>query len=395
MSRSIIYNFKSSKQYRYLRSVFKYGVPSETEIISERTEGNVYKFFHEDETFVIKERKTSSFGDDVCNVCVLREYVVGAIINKYKSPFLVETIAYFEYEGSSFIVTRYIIGASLSSMISPGGKYNTKTVSLQVFEIIFHMLYTLGITMEFTHYDLHDENIMIGEMDEPYTYHLIDTDGNPFTIVSKYKITFIDLSRSHVKDVPEMYCESGTLDTATVPGVFDPMFDMAWIVGIMLTNISYQEDDTEIKQFLVRNQFNIDPSHGIVGYPITPNFYLMGDLFQEDKIWAATTASYRDITVAKVNHKYAKFLLKVADRLNLKPTDEDIDPEYPIEDKANSLPRSYMKYYDVVDVIELYIKLLGLAMVHDKIIGMSLRLNNVAEMLTSCLSYVDRLRNQL
>jgi serine/threonine protein kinase len=393
MSESVIHNFRSEKDYEYLKSLFKYGVPEETEIISEREEGNVYKLTHDYKTFVIKERKNSSFGDKICNVCVLREYIVGILINKYESPYLVRTLAYFEYEGSSFIVTKYVPGVSLISMIS-GEDFQTESVSVQIFEIVLHMVYTLGLTMEFTHYDLHAANIIIETVKKPHTYHLTNADGDPVKIMSKYKITFIDLSRSHVKDVPEMYCETATLDTATAPGIFDPMFDMAWIIGLMLVLIS---DDREMKKFMIRNYFNIDPNcHDRIGYPITADFYQMGDLFQRDKMWAATAASSDNITVSEVNYNYAKFLTKIGEEMDLEPDDaEEFDLSYPVEDRANRLPKTYLEYRANIIVKEKYIKLLGQAIVYDKIADMKLRPNTAPDMLREAISYVNIIRNNM
>ena len=128
--------------------------------------------------------------------------------------------------------------------------------------------------MEFTHYDLHSGNI------------ILEPNGN---------IRFIDYARTHVRGVQPGWFETQTIDAATCPGIFDPMFDYATIatkVELLTMRLPQKLMEAPMREMLVNNYFNPgdvdnDESRGIAGYPYV--MYYEGKLYVNDIAWASTT----------------------------------------------------------------------------------------------------------
>ena len=125
--------------------------------------------------------------------------------------------------------------------------------------------------MEFTHYDLNATNI------------IVESNGN---------IRFIDYARTHVRGVQPGWFETGIIDAATCPGIFDPMFDYATIVA-NFTRWSLSKLDDEMKEMFINNHFSVetidddDEPWAIAGYPHVT--YYEGNLTTGDIAWASTT----------------------------------------------------------------------------------------------------------
>ena len=89
-------------------------------------------------------------------------------------------------------------------------------------------------------------------------------------------------------------------------------------------------------------------------------------------------------------------MTKIGEEMDLEPDDaEEFDLSYPVEDRANRLPKTYLEYRANIIVKEKYIKLLGQAIVYDKIIDMKLRPNTSSDMLREAISYVNIIRNNM
>ena len=361
--------------YEHIPEIMRTTVPT---ILSERDEGNVYLYGD----FVVKERIRSS-GDGVCQQCIRREFDVGLLANE--SPFLVQTLGYYKAGEGAYLITKLVPGKPLNQMetIDP----------VLLIQILFQIAH-LQEELSFTHYDLHHENIMVERLSEHQ-----EIDYGMAKIVTPYKVTFIDLARCHIRGVESSFAESAILDEATTPGIFDPMFDYATFIAPISSG------DKEVEDFLLRNGFGVsddrlisedDERIGYVvrGYPLIRIFYKMGDLFQNDKIWASTVGG--EYSMEQITLFYAKFILKTkgvtdeeVERLADQIAEEEGEyPQFPLQEVANRYFSLHGEGYD--KDIEKFIRSLGRAAVHDKLLVMASRPNNHEEMIQLLLSFIVR-----
>lgn len=179
---------------------------------------------------------------------VEREFTVGMLANSYNSPYLVKTLGYYirERSGKSYkcIVTEYVPGTHLNLD-------NPQHAKRLLFIQLLYMIRHLQEEMEFTHYDLHHNNIMIHAHEENSTKKFV-FEREQHTLDTPYDVKFIDLMSAHIKGVPSMYF-FGRCTIEICPGIFDPLFDLNEILGmsvpdVRLTNILY--DDTTLMRLL-------------------------------------------------------------------------------------------------------------------------------------------------
>lgn len=335
--------------YESYISYFENGIPNDAEVISEAREGKIYRY----KDCVIKERKNSSFGNEVCKECIKREYVVGSLINqeldkidpRHEGPsnYVVKTIGYFEDRNASYIITKYVKGQTLESYLESHPKHIRGACI-----ILASMIYYLSTTIEFTHYDLHFHNVIVEKLNYNIKYK--------YGITSNLKLTIIDISRSHVKGISSMYAEIGVLDDIVTPGVHDPIFDLASICLWLKTREEFEEKVDKLLD-RVQNESNID--------------YEIGSLHQNDKVWASITPGY--LNVKQVNIAWSSFVVGLEyltqNKIEYYETGFDFEdePEFIIENKGNNIKISKSNENLVDNVKEEYIKLLGQAMVKQKL----------------------------
>lgn len=189
---------------------------------------------------------------------VRREYDVGILINEYNNPNMVKILGCFMSRNVAYIITEYVPGVTLRKL-QP--ELRTKELYLQIFDA----LRNAQEQMNFTHYDLHPDNI------------IIEDNGN---------IRFIDFARSHVRGVQPGWYETAIIDGATCPGIFDPMFDYARVV-MDIGNL-----DAPMREMFDSNYFDSreevgEEYWGIPGYPRV--MFYDGDLNENDIAWVSTT----------------------------------------------------------------------------------------------------------
>lgn len=344
--------------YEYIRDAM-ISQNNNVRILAETKEGNVY--FYENLGVVIKERKYDYQGSfPPCNICIKREFAVGRLANKYNSPFLVKTIGYFENNGASYIITEYVQGVALS-------KVKSRSFYISLFNIIKELQ---GI-MEFTHYDLHSDNVMI------------QPDGS---------IKIIDLARSHIKGIGSMFAESGIIDSATTPGIFDPIFDYAFILGYLFIEYGDRSFGEELFE---RNNIGYND---IVGYPKQDDIFILIDLFTNGKIWASTVPgpySMEEVYKKFSFHKLIHILMKNGDKILTdaeKDYELDYDPEYSNpkfkgEEIANNIFWDNDPEFQMI--VDEYVIMLGQAAAHDKLLAMSLRKDTPETFYNAAITFIN------
>lgn len=362
-------------------------------IISKQIEGNIY--LYKKSNIVVKERTPSKYSSEFCNICIEREFKVGLLVNEYNSEYIVKTIGYFidniDSNGlfTSYIVTEYVKGITLAELIR-GNDYDP-IIYKQVLYTIRH----LHEEMMFTHYDLHFHNIIVN-ITSSFEKKSYIFGGRSHNINSRYNIKIIDLARIHIRGVESGYYETGIIDNATCPGIFDPLFDYA----TFLANVGFVGDD--IDELYIKNGFSIcddtevfDDKYSLIrGYPFTVNLYIMGDLFQNNKAWCSTyPARY---TQKEVYRMYAEELItlngvtpeQLGEHYDYLYEEEFSTVKYYIEDYANTQIADSKDAHRRLELIEKYTILLGQACVHDKLLFMKERQSTPEEFFDTCFQII-------
>lgn len=260
--------------YEYLAEALKEETPI---LLTSSEEGSV--FHYEKLNVVVKQRYPNP---DIKHQ-VQWEFDVGMLINAYNSPYMVKTLGFYIQESNACIVTEYVPGFSLLELSQ---EHHNATLYLQ----LLYTLRTVQEQMEFTHYDLHNGNVIV---------EVTSVEEKVFpqtTIISPYKITFIDFGRSHVDGVKDGYYETTIIDAVSCPGIFDPLFDYGSYVCILNRVICMRENlvypifirDEQIKKLLEDNNFmtNEFMIFDVIGYPFGSMY--KGKLFKNHKAWAST-----------------------------------------------------------------------------------------------------------
>jgi hypothetical protein len=142
---------------------------------------------------VVKRSKNVRF-DEI----TLRDFCIGIHLNKIidEAPFFVRTLGSFQHNDKFNIVTEYIEGVTLKTFIQ--NKEHDFTDFLNIF---FQILLGLEIAQNkfnFSHYDLHTDNIILVPINYSFNISLY---GYSYTIKYDYKPVMIDfgLSSIHIK----------------------------------------------------------------------------------------------------------------------------------------------------------------------------------------------------
>lgn len=221
-------------------------------LLSKQEDCNIYHY--PTLNIVVKEK--------ISHISLKREFDIGLIANSYNNHHIVKTLGYFEDQEKSYLVTQYVQG----ELLADKQDYN------KYYKKVLEIIKELQEVMDFTHYDPHMFNIIIEPNDN---------------------IVFIDLSRSYIKGIESRYTEIEIIDSATTPGVFDPMFDFGYILGVLLEINGINRDGI---QLLEQNKFTIRDG---VGYPVVDEIV---PLINQNIIWASTVPGL--YTMKEINAKY-------------------------------------------------------------------------------------------
>jgi len=143
---------------------------------------------------VIKKAKSSRFNEITC-----RDFCVGIGLNKIltEAPFFVHTLGCFDYKNQFYIATEFVDGINLKSFLQ------NKTSTFKDFiNIFFQILLGLEIAqnkLNFSHYDLHTDNVILVPQHNQSLQVLLY--GRLYTIKYQFKPVMIDfgLSSIHTK----------------------------------------------------------------------------------------------------------------------------------------------------------------------------------------------------
>jgi hypothetical protein len=216
-------------------------------------------------TYFVKVRKF--YYKDVHDLMgFLREGRVGLLANQLDSPYLVRTIAYYSFKSSETtiitgIVTEYLNGRDMSVTV------RSPFIDLEVRrDLCLLQLIALGSlvsTGKFTHYDPGLANFVAIET-QP-TEHKLVLGENTYKVTVPYTLKLIDLERSYISGIEPEYCDS-LGDSGITPGVYDPLFDLAWLYDSFV--LLFKETQ-QLDPILSRNGFDKQrhPQYGIRGYP--------------------------------------------------------------------------------------------------------------------------------
>ena len=128
-----------------------------TSILSKSKQGVVSKsLIFDNMDVVVKKAKTSKF-DEI----TIRDFCVGINLNKIlnEAPFFVHTIGCFQFKNQFHIVTQFIDGINLKAFLQ-----NKKSTFVEFLNIFFQILLGLEIAqnkLNFAHYDLHTDNVIL------------------------------------------------------------------------------------------------------------------------------------------------------------------------------------------------------------------------------------------
>lgn len=171
------------KKHEWLNDIKPFG--------SKSKQGMVIKsLIFESKYIVIKKAKTSKFND-----ITMRDFCVGINLNKilHEVPFFVKTIGCFQYKNQFHIATEFIDGINLKNFIQ--NKRNTFPNFLNIF---FQILLGLEIAqnkLNFAHYDLHTDNVILVPNNKTLEISLY---GHNYMIKHSLKPVMIDFGLSSI-----------------------------------------------------------------------------------------------------------------------------------------------------------------------------------------------------
>lgn len=139
---------------------------------------------------VMKKAKSNTFHN-----ITLRDFAVGINVNKIISsaPFFVRTLGCFEYKSQFHIGLDYVPGITMKKFL-----HDETSTFKDFLNIFFQILLGLEIAqnkLNFTHYDLHADNVILTPLEHKFNVQLY---GNEYRIHSKYKPVMIDFGLSSI-----------------------------------------------------------------------------------------------------------------------------------------------------------------------------------------------------
>jgi len=174
---------KTIDKLDWLTDIEPFGTKSKQGVV---TKSLIFNNFY----IVVKKAKNSKF-DDITK----RDFCVGISLNKIlcHAPFFVRTLGCFEHKKQFYIATEFIDGINLKTFIQ-----NKRSTFAEFLNILFQILVGLEIAQEklnFSHYDLHTDNVILVPQKKPFTFSLY---GYSYTMKHVYKPIMIDFGLSSV-----------------------------------------------------------------------------------------------------------------------------------------------------------------------------------------------------
>lgn len=214
-----------------------------SDIICKMPEGNVYRFGK----YVIKERRgTKGRSRQGPKKSVRREYKVGVLANQVSSEHLVKTYGYVESGNGSRLVTGFVDGITLSKFLKRYDLDRCLPVIRHLMIILFYLQRKCG----FCHYGLHSSNVMIVRLSKPQTYEYRIFDKT-YSVTTIYCPVIIDLGRSYIHGIEDMYYEGEIIGSLVTPGIFDAQIDITFILWSLRSRLL--EVCPKSYQLLVKN----------------------------------------------------------------------------------------------------------------------------------------------
>lgn len=166
---------------------------------------------------VVKKAKTSKF-DEI----TIRDFCVGINLNKIlnEAPFFVHTIGCFQFKNQFHIVTQFIDGINLKAFLQ-----NKKSTFVEFLNIFFQILLGLEIAqnkLNFAHYDLHTDNVILVPCKETIEVTLY---GYNYIIKNNYRPVMIDFGLSSVHTKGQTLGQK-SLETKGIYNHLSPGYDI-------------------------------------------------------------------------------------------------------------------------------------------------------------------------
>ncbi len=233
------------KKYEWLTDIRPFGSKSKQGVVNKSL---IFNTLH----IVVKKAKTSKF-DEI----TFRDFCVGINLNKIlnDAPFFVRTLGCFQYKNQFHIATEFIDGVNLKEFLQSKG--NTFADFLNIF---FQILLGLEIAqnkLNFSHYDLHTDNVILVKSNQPFKISLY---GYNYLVKHDSKPVIIDfgLSSVHTKGqtVGQKSLETKGIYHHLSPGYDIYVFLLFCIDIVQTSNISIFKGITDLLLFF-KNETNL------------------------------------------------------------------------------------------------------------------------------------------
>lgn len=228
------------KKHDWLTDIKPFGSKSKQGMVSKSL---IFDKFY----IVVKKAKSSNF-DEI----TIRDFCVGINLNKIlnEAPFFVRTLGCFQYKNQFHIATEFIDGINLKTFIR--NKRNTFTQFLNIFFQILLGLEVAQDRLNFAHYDLHTDNVILVHQDVGQVVE-VSLYGYNYTIKNEYKPIMIDfgLSSLHTKGqtLGQKSLETKGIYNHLSPGYDIYVFLLFCVDTAQATNMSIHKGITDLLLF--------------------------------------------------------------------------------------------------------------------------------------------------
>lgn len=250
---------KYTRKNKYLQNIESI-LPSTylyVKTVSKRPEGDIYLFRDTSTSpncqIVVKTRHT-------CKECLYYEFLVGMELNKLDCPHIVKTLGFYQKQNIGILLLEYLEGITLEDIFS----YKSVNTSVSVCLQLLSVLQQINRLTKFTHYDLHEDNVILIESPEPISYRYF-LNNSYITIHSNYLIKILDFGAAYIDGIDQQWVELNNLSiyNGMVPSVYDDMYDMATVLGTLFRVLSSIKTLPVVKPLMklfAINNFNITGS---------------------------------------------------------------------------------------------------------------------------------------
>jgi hypothetical protein len=207
---SIKYHNNKIKKIDWLMDIKRFGTKSKQGMV-------IKSLIFDSLDVVVKKAKTSNF-DEI----TLRDFCVGLNLNKIlnEAPFFVHTIGCFQFKNQFHIVTQFIDGINLKLFLQ-----NKKSTFVEFLNIFFQILLGLEVAqnkLNFAHYDLHADNVILVPCTETIEVTLY---GYNYIIKNNYRPVMIDFGLSSVHTKGQTLGQK-SLETKGIYNHLSPGYDI-------------------------------------------------------------------------------------------------------------------------------------------------------------------------